>query len=169
MPSIEIKEQDLTTGGGSATNLNVVYVPGFVNHNSDAWSEDATPAAPKTPTLCKSVAEFEKYFGKKPAVFSTGTKTEGDRTVTIENVDKSYLYVIKKPVRIGITEENTKYSHFIHFTYVVDGNPYQGKLFITPYYRCPGKGETIEVYYDPEKPQDYACYAFGPGISSTGW
>ena len=88
---------------------------------------------------------------------------------TVTRVDKSYLYVIKKPVRIGITEENTKYSHFIHFTYTVDGQPYQGKLFITPYYRCPQKGETIEVYYDPEKPQEYACYAFGPGISPTGW
>ena len=87
----------------------------------------------------------------------------------VTRVEKSCLYVIKKPVRIGITEENTKYSHFIHFTYTVDGQAYPVKLFITPYYRCPRKGEQIEVYYDPEKPQNYACYAFGPGINPMEW
>ena len=90
-------------------------------------------------------------------------------STAVTRVRNSYLYVIKKPVRIGITEENTKCSHFIDFTYTVDGTPYLGSLFITPYYRCPQKGEQIEVYYDPEKPQDYACYAFGPGISPNGW
>ena len=90
-------------------------------------------------------------------------------STTVTRVRNSYLYVIKKPVRIGITEENTKCSHFIDFTYTVDGTPYQGSMFIPPYYRCPQKGEQIEVYYDPEKPQDYACYAFGPGISLNGW
>lgn len=90
-------------------------------------------------------------------------------TTTVSMVRKSYLYVIKKPVRIGITEENTKYSHFIGFTYKVNGIDYQGRLFITPYYRCPQKGEKIEVYYDPVKPQNYACYAFGPGVNPSGW
>lgn len=87
----------------------------------------------------------------------------------VTGVEVSYLYVIKKPVRIGITEQNTKFSHYIHFIYFVDGTSYRGKLFISPYYRCPEKGEQIEVYYDPAKPENYACYAFGPGISPTGW
>ena len=90
-------------------------------------------------------------------------------TTTVSMVRKSCLYVIKNPVRIGITEENTKYSHFIGFTYKVNGIDYQGRLFITPYYRCPQKGEKIEVYYDPVKPQNYACYAFGPGVNPSGW
>jgi hypothetical protein len=34
MPSIKIFEEDLTKGGGRSTNLNVVYVPGFMCANS---------------------------------------------------------------------------------------------------------------------------------------
>ena len=90
-------------------------------------------------------------------------------STTVTLVRDSYLYVIKKPVRLGITEENTKVSHFIDFTYTVDGTPYQGSLFITPYYRCPQKGEQIDVYYDPAKPENYACYAFGPASRPIGW
>lgn len=90
-------------------------------------------------------------------------------SAVVSLVRDSYLYVIKKPVRIGITPENTLVSHFIHFTYTVDGTPYEGVLFITPYYRCPQKGETITVYYDPEKPSNYACYAFGPAAKPIGW
>lgn len=87
----------------------------------------------------------------------------------VAGVQKSYLYVIKKPVRIGITENNTLYSHYITFSYTVDNIVYRGKLFISPNYRCPQKGETIYVYYDPEKPEKYACYAFGPAVRPIGW
>ena len=90
-------------------------------------------------------------------------------SATVSLVRNSYLYVIKKPVRIGITEQNTLFSHFIHFTYTVDGTTYEGILFISPHYRCPQKGETITVYYDPEKPRNYACYAFGPAVRPLGW
>ncbi len=79
----------------------------------------------------------------------------------VRQVRSSWLYVIKKPVRLCPNEQNTRLSHFILFTYTVDGTDYPGKLFITPHYRCPAVGETIDVYYDPEKPENYACYAFG--------
>ena len=88
---------------------------------------------------------------------------------TVTMVQKSYLYVVKKPVRLYITEENTMYSHFITFRYTVDNVSYQGKLFIPPQFRCPQKGEQIDVYYDPEKPENYACYAFGPATKPIGW
>ena len=84
-------------------------------------------------------------------------------------VRRSYVYVIKKPVRLYPNERNTLYSHFISFTYTVAGLSYPGKLFITPYHRCPQKGEQIEVYYDPEKPENYACYSFGPATRPIGW
>lgn len=84
-------------------------------------------------------------------------------------VQKSYLYVVKKPVRLYPNDSNTLFSHYITFAYTVDNVSYQGKLFITPYYRCPQKGEQIDVYYDPEKPQNYACYAFGPAARPIGW
>lgn len=91
--------------------------------------------------------------------------TEG----TVTMVQKSYLYVVKKPVRLYINDSNTLYSHFITFRYVVENIPYTGKLFISLNYRCPQKGEKITVYYDPEKPENYACYAFGPAVRPIGW
>ena len=88
---------------------------------------------------------------------------------TVTMVQDSYLYVVKKPVRIGITSQNTAVSHFVNFTYTVEGIPYSGKLFVDPYHRCPQKGEQIDVYYDPENPANYACYAFGPRVNPIGW
>ena len=84
-------------------------------------------------------------------------------------VSRSYLYVVKKPVRIMVTENNTMTSHYIFFTYTVNGIAYQGKLWVSLRYRCPQKGEQIEVFYDPEKPDHYACYAFGPNTRLIGW
>lgn len=81
----------------------------------------------------------------------------------------SALYVIKKPVRLYPNEKNTMYSHFITFQYTVDTVPYNGKLFVAPQFRCPQKGENIEVFYDPGKPEHYACYAFGPNVTMIGW
>ena len=84
-------------------------------------------------------------------------------------VQKSYLYVVKKPVRLYINDSNTMYSHFITFTYTVDNIPYKGKLYVDLAYRCPQKGEQLDVYYDPEKPQNYAFYSFGPNPNPIGW
>ena len=88
---------------------------------------------------------------------------------TVISVQKSCLYVVKKPVRLCVNERNTLYSHFITFRYTVDSVSYQGKLFVPVQYRCPQKGEQIDVYYDPEKPENYACYAFGPAPRPIGW
>ena len=77
--------------------------------------------------------------------------------------------MVKKPVRLGINEHNTLFSHYIFFTYTVNGLSYKGKLYVDLSYRCPQKGERIDVYYDPEKPENYACYAFGPAVLPMGW
>ena len=90
--------------------------------------------------------------------------TEG----TVTMVQNSHLYVVKKPVRVGINANNTAISHFVTFTYTVDCVVYTGKIFVTPYERCPVKGERITVYYDPEKPENYACSAFGRKINLFG-
>ena len=87
----------------------------------------------------------------------------------VTGVSRSYIYVVKKPVRILVTEQNTMFSHWIFFTYSVNGIPYKGKLWVSLRYRCPQKGERIEVFYDPEKPENYACYAFGPNTGLIGW
>ena len=52
-------------------------------------------------------------------------------------VRNSYIHVVKKPVRIGIKVSNTKFSHYIFFTYTVDNIPHKGKLYVDLAYRCP--------------------------------
>ena len=88
---------------------------------------------------------------------------------TVTMVQDSYIHVIKKPVRLSITPENTILSHFITFRYQVGDAAYTGKLYVDLRYRCPQKGEQIDVYYDPENPANYACYAFGPRVNPIGW
>ena len=88
---------------------------------------------------------------------------------TVTMVQDSYLLVVKKPVRLVVTPQNTIVSHFITFEYTVGNIPYTGKLFVSLNYCCPQKGEQINVYYDPEKPENYACYAFGPATRPIGW
>lgn len=88
---------------------------------------------------------------------------------TVTMVRDSALYVVKKPVRLYPSKHNTLYSHFITFSYTVDSIPHKGTLFVSLNYRCPQKGEQIDVYYDPEKPDNYACYAFGPASRPIGW
>ena len=88
---------------------------------------------------------------------------------TVTMVQTSFMHVVKKPVRLYLNPSNTIYSHFITFTYSVDNIPYKGKLYVDLSYRCPQKGEQIDVYYDPENPRNYACYSFGPNVNPIGW
>ena len=62
---------------------------------------------------------------------------------TVTGVSNSCIHVVKKPVRIGINESNTMFSHYIFFTYTVDNIPYKGKLYVDLSYRCPQKGESV--------------------------
>ena len=50
---------------------------------------------------------------------------------TVTHVGRSYLYVVKKPVRLYVHEGNTMFSHFIHFTYTVNGIQYKGRLWVS--------------------------------------
>ena len=80
---------------------------------------------------------------------------------TVSDVYRCWLLRINtKPVR-RFSGDGAIYPHIISFTYEVDGTAYEGKLWIPVRYRVPARGETIAVYYDPEKPDNYACYAFG--------
>lgn len=88
----------------------------------------------------------------------------------VTKVDRCWWYSVRtRPVRLYPSARNTVYPNIITFSYTVDNIPYEGKLFVGVRYRCPQKGESIAVYYDPEKPQNYACYAFGPGMTSISW
>lgn len=97
-------------------------------------------------------------------------KMDHSVTGTVTDAKRCWWMRMKtKPARLYASEENTVYSYFITFEYSVDNANYTGKLYIDFRYRVPQKGELIQVYYDPEKPADYACYAFGPGTTQISW
>ena len=98
-------------------------------------------------------------------IFDLNCNTNG----VVTHVHRCWWFKIKtKPVRIYATIENTAYPHIITFSYAVDGKTYEGKRYVDIRYRVPQIGETITVYYDPQKPQNYACYAVGPGMTEIG-
>ena len=88
---------------------------------------------------------------------------------TVTAVRRSCLYVVKKPVRLMVTEQNTMFSHYVMFTYSVNGISHKGRLWVSLRYRCPQAGEQIDVFYDPDHPERYACYPFGPNPTPIGW
>lgn len=108
-----------------------------------------------------------------PYIFGIGAKKvlakNCSTTARVTAVRNSCIHVVKKPVRIGITDTNTMFSHYIFFTYTVDSISYNGKLYVDLAYRCPQKDEQLEVFYDPENPAHYAFYSFGPNPNPIGW
>lgn len=110
MPSIVIREKDLTKGGGDATATDVVLVPGFMNPNfkdTEVWPDGVKDAAgANEPVLCTSVTAFERCFGSKPPLYAADAKVsdfiDSTNTVLSEYADvtiykegdpeKSYLY-----------------------------------------------------------------------------
>lgn len=76
-----------------------------------------------------------------------------------------WLTINTKPVR-RFSGDGALNPSIITFAYQVDNISYEGKLYIPIRYRVPQTGETIDVYYEPRQPKNYACFAFGPGITS---
>lgn len=98
MPSITIKELDLTTAEPIVADENIVYVPGL-----------AITGPVGKPTLCTTVEEFEKEFGSAPYMFEYGqyapattsedaalvnkdSETGRSKIYDAGDVDLSYLY-----------------------------------------------------------------------------
>lgn len=71
-----------------------------------------------------------------------------------------WLKINTKPIR-RYSGDGAVYPHIITFEYQVNGITYQGQLYIPVRYLVPQAGTAIAVYYDPDKPQRYACHAFG--------
>ena len=90
MPSIEILEKDLTSGGSGTTNFNIVFVPGFMSTTKGG------KAKKNNPILCNTLKEFEEYFGTEPATF----ESSGEGT-SETSVDKSYIYA-KELLNLGL-------------------------------------------------------------------
>ncbi len=115
----------------------------------------------------RAAGSLFRLFGLgSDAILKKGFQVPG----TVTSVYRCWWFTVKtKAIRLYASNENTVHPHIITFSYTAEGISYEGKLFIWIRYRCPQAGETIEVYYDPEKPERYACYAFGPGITSISW
>ena len=79
-------------------------------------------------------------------------QTEG----TVTDVRTCYWFKVNtKPVRTH-AGDGAVYPHIIHFAYRVGGQAYTGKRFVQWNKRCPVKGERLTVYYEKEKPSNFA-------------
>lgn len=58
MPSIVIRERDLTSAGNLEVTTNAVYIPGYSNIGPT-----------NIPTLCETLADFQAIFGSEPYMF----------------------------------------------------------------------------------------------------
>ena len=76
MPSIRIGEVDNTLSVSALSDTDVVYVAGFVTIE-DGKYDASTIVNPYTPTLCKTIEEFEAFFGTEPAKFHTIQNYQG--------------------------------------------------------------------------------------------
>ena len=104
MPYIEITEKDETSPGIVDESFDVVFVPGFVNENDlTLWrgigtSDSVTDVndceyiglAPNTPTLFRSVKEFEAMCGRFPVKFvDNEVETTEDKVTLPEGFNSS--------------------------------------------------------------------------------
>ena len=95
---------------------------------------------------------FFRMFGLGVTNAIAGEQTEG----MVEAVKTCWWIKINtKPVRRHMMD-GAVFPHIIHFTYSVDGQTYRGKRYVQYYKRCPIKGEKLTVYYEREKPANYA-------------
>ena len=62
-----------------------------------------------------------------------------------------WIKINTKAVRIG-PSDGAVFPGYIRFTYKVEGIEYKGSRVVSPYIRCPVKGEYITVYYDDSEP-----------------
>ena len=93
-----------------------------------------------------------RIFGIGMTKALTGAQTEG----VVTRVDTCWwLKVNTKAVRVHMGD-GAQFPHIIHFTYTVEGQTYQGKRYVNWNKRCPQKDEKLMVWYEKEKPANYA-------------
>ena len=93
-----------------------------------------------------------RMFGVGTTSAIAGSETKG----IVCKVSTCYWFKVNtKPVRTSASD-GAVYPHIIHFTYTVDDKEYHGKRYVQWNKRCPYKEEIITVYYEAEKPENYA-------------
>lgn len=93
-----------------------------------------------------------RMFGIGVADAIAGEQTEG---VITEVKTCWWLKINTKPVRRNMFD-GAVFPHIIHFTYTVNGQPYQGKRYVNWNKQCPQRGEKLTVCYKKENPAKYA-------------
>ena len=86
MPSIEIKEKDLTTPGEISTDTEFVFIPGFSINDTTSFP------GKNVPTPCHSLKEFQLYFGENPAEVDVIVEGEDEVATKTTCLDKSHIY-----------------------------------------------------------------------------
>lgn len=66
MPTITIREEDLTSAGVDNVSTNAVYIPGY-----------AVTGPINTPTLCETLEDFQVIFGTTPYIFKNDQPWDG--------------------------------------------------------------------------------------------
>ena len=67
-----------------------------------------------------------------------------------------WLKVNTKPVRRH-SFDGAVFPHMAEFVYEVDGIQYRGKRYVSYRLPAPWVGQTVKVWYDPQRPQHYAA------------
>lgn len=89
MPSINIKEVDISPVATADVTTNAVYVPGF-----------ATEGPIQEPTLCSTLSDFQRVFGSAIPKYSADVTVNG-QTFTAGSPEISYVYA-SDLLRLGL-------------------------------------------------------------------
>ena len=91
-------------------------------------------------------------FGLRTARAMAGGETKGSVTA----VKTCYWFKVNTKAVRAYASDGAVYPHIIHFTYTVNNKVYNGKRYVQWNKRCPYEGEKITVYYEAQKPENYA-------------
>lgn len=103
MPKITIKEIDMTNTFVASDLNRVVVVPGLVGEFKLKPDEEAPAYEAGTPTLCRTVREFQNVFGVKPYTFKAipASKEPEQQKAVPASYDKGWI-VANSLLKLGM-------------------------------------------------------------------
>lgn len=91
MPKITIKEIDMTNTFVAGDLNRVVVVPGLVGEFKSKPDEEAPAYEAGTPTLCRTVREFQSVFGTTPCTFAAIPGSGPEQEEVPASYDKGWI------------------------------------------------------------------------------
>jgi len=93
MARIVINEQDLTTTSRAADNTDIAFVPGLMGTDRGSDGRFITHKGKYgVPTLCRTLADFEYYFGTNPSEFENDQIYNNIELFQNGDFDPGYIY-----------------------------------------------------------------------------